>query len=73
MEVFSETYAKMNPEVFIEVQGPGSSAGIKAAKNGSADIGMSSRNLKDSEKKRLWLKKRSRLTVSQSWFTQAMR
>ncbi|WP_176398611.1 substrate-binding domain-containing protein, partial [Vibrio cholerae] len=46
----SETYAKMNPEVFIEVQGPGSSAGIKAAKNGSADIGMSSRNLKDSEK-----------------------
>ncbi|EGR4061996.1 phosphate ABC transporter substrate-binding protein [Vibrio cholerae] len=50
MEVFSETYAKMNPEVFIEVQGPGSSAGIKAAKNGSADIGMSSRNLKDSEK-----------------------
>ncbi len=50
MEVFSETYAKMNPEVFIEVQGPGSSAGIKAAKNGSADLGMSSRNLKDSEK-----------------------
>ncbi|MCG6282631.1 substrate-binding domain-containing protein, partial [Vibrio diabolicus] len=28
----------------------GSSAGVKAAKNGSADIGMSSRNLKDSEK-----------------------
>ncbi|WP_277206379.1 phosphate ABC transporter substrate-binding protein [Vibrio misgurnus] len=50
MEVFSETYAKNNPEVFIEVQGPGSSAGIKAAKNGSAHFGMSSRNLKDSEK-----------------------
>ncbi|GAA5645834.1 MULTISPECIES: phosphate ABC transporter substrate-binding protein [Vibrio] len=50
MEVFSETYMKKNPEVFIEVQGPGSSAGVKAAKNGSADLGMSSRNLKSSEK-----------------------
>lgn len=50
MEVFSETYMKKNPNVFIEVQGPGSSAGVKAAKNGSADLGMSSRNLKDSEK-----------------------
>ncbi|MDE1312283.1 phosphate ABC transporter substrate-binding protein [Vibrio aestuarianus] len=50
MEVFSETYMKKNSDVFIEVQGPGSSAGIKAAKNGSADIGMSSRSLKESEK-----------------------
>ena len=50
MEVFSETYMKNNSSVFIEVQGPGSSAGVKAAKNGSADLGMSSRNLKDSEK-----------------------
>ncbi len=50
MEVFSETYMKTNPDVFIEVQGPGSSAGVKAAKNGSADLGMSSRNLKNSEK-----------------------
>ncbi|ANU38633.1 phosphate ABC transporter substrate-binding protein [Vibrio scophthalmi] len=50
MEVFSETYMKDNANVFIEVQGPGSSAGVKAAKNGSADLGMSSRNLKDSEK-----------------------
>ncbi|WP_070969285.1 phosphate ABC transporter substrate-binding protein [Vibrio sonorensis] len=50
MEVFSETYMKKNSNVFIEVQGPGSSAGVKAAKNGSADLGMSSRNLKDSEK-----------------------
>ncbi|WGV98452.1 phosphate ABC transporter substrate-binding protein [Vibrio sp. YMD68] len=50
MEVFSETYMKSNDSVFIEVQGPGSSAGVKAAKNGTADLGMSSRNLKDSEK-----------------------
>ena len=49
MEVFSETYMKTHPDVFIEVQGPGSSAGVKAAKNGSADLGMSSRNLKESE------------------------
>ncbi|CED71784.1 phosphate ABC transporter, extracellular solute-binding protein [Aliivibrio wodanis] len=50
MEVFSETYMKEHSNVFIEVQGPGSSAGVKAAKNGSADLGMSSRNLKSSEK-----------------------
>lgn len=50
MEVFAETYMKSNSDVFIEVQGPGSSAGVKAAKNGSADLGMSSRNLKASEK-----------------------
>ncbi|MDN3681806.1 phosphate ABC transporter substrate-binding protein [Vibrio tapetis] len=50
MEVFSETYMKQHSNVFIEVQGPGSSAGVKAAKNGSADLGMSSRNLKASEK-----------------------
>jgi phosphate transport system substrate-binding protein len=50
MEVFAETYMKSHSSVFIEVQGPGSSAGIKAAKNGSADIGMASRNLKAKEK-----------------------
>ncbi|PSW05622.1 phosphate ABC transporter substrate-binding protein [Photobacterium lipolyticum] len=50
MEVFGETYSNTNSNVFVEVQGPGSSAGIRAAKDGSADLGMSSRNLKDSEK-----------------------
>lgn len=34
----------------VEVQGVGSSAGIKAANEKTADIGMSSRNLKDEEK-----------------------
>jgi phosphate transport system substrate-binding protein len=48
MEYFAETYMKSN-DVFIEVQGVGSSAGVKAAKNGSADLGMASRNLKSSE------------------------
>lgn len=50
MEVFSETYMKTNNNVFIEVQGPGSSAGVRAAKAGTADLGMSSRALKEDEK-----------------------
>jgi phosphate transport system substrate-binding protein len=50
VEVFAETYMNKGKPVFIEIQAPGSSAGIKAAKNGSADFGISSRNLKDSEK-----------------------
>jgi phosphate transport system substrate-binding protein len=50
MEYFAETYMKSHSDVFIEVQGPGSSAGVKAAKNGSADLGMASRNLKEKEK-----------------------
>ncbi len=50
MEVFGETYMKSHSDVFIEVQGVGSSAGVKAAKNGSASLGMASRDLKSSEK-----------------------
>lgn len=50
MEVLAETYHKANPAVFIEVQGTGSSAGVKAAKNNTSMLGMSSRALKDSEK-----------------------
>lgn len=50
MEVFSEAYMASNSNVFIEVQGPGSSAGVRAAKAGTANLGMSSRNLKESEK-----------------------
>ena len=49
MEVLGETYAK-SKDVTIEVQGPGSSAGVRAAHDGSSDLGMSSRNLKSSEK-----------------------
>ncbi|MCQ1061199.1 phosphate ABC transporter substrate-binding protein [Photobacterium sp. ZSDE20] len=50
MEVFGETYQQIHPEVFIEVQGPGSSAGVRAAKDKSADLGMASRELASSEK-----------------------
>ncbi|UTV26651.1 phosphate ABC transporter substrate-binding protein [Photobacterium atrarenae] len=49
MEVLGETYAQQH-DVTVEVQGPGSSAGIRAAHDGSSDLGMSSRNLKSSEK-----------------------
>ena len=50
VEVFAETYMNNGENVFIEIQAPGSSAGIKAAKNGSADLGISSRDLKAEEK-----------------------
>lgn len=50
VEVFAETYMNKGEPVFIEIQAPGSSAGIKAAKNGSADLGISSRDLKEEEK-----------------------
>ncbi len=50
IEVFAETYMNQGNPVFIEIQAPGSSAGIKAAKNGSADMGISSRDLKAEEK-----------------------
>lgn len=50
MEVLAETYQSKNKNVFIEVQGTGSSAGIKAVKNNTSMLGMSSRQLSASEK-----------------------
>lgn len=50
MENLAENYQKQHPDIFIEVQGTGSSAGIKAAKNGTSMFGMASRALKSSEK-----------------------
>ncbi|RBP39208.1 phosphate ABC transporter substrate-binding protein [Garciella nitratireducens] len=49
-EAIGNAFMEENPNVKIEVQGVGSSAGIKATDDGSADIGMSSRELKDEEK-----------------------
>lgn len=49
MEVLVEGYAALNPEVTIDVTSNGSSAGMTAAMDGSADIGMASRELKDEE------------------------
>ncbi|ODQ01182.1 MULTISPECIES: phosphate ABC transporter substrate-binding protein [Salinivibrio] len=50
MEVLAETYHQQHQDTYIEVQGTGSSAGIKAAKNGTSYFGMASRELKASEK-----------------------
>lgn len=52
-EVLAEEYMGLNPGSEIDIQGGGSAAGITAAQSGSADIGMSSRALKDDEKS-LW-------------------
>lgn len=49
MEVLAEQYMALNPEVTIEIQQSGSSAGITSTIEGACDIGMSSRELKDSE------------------------
>lgn len=50
MEKLREAYLLVNSNAVIEVQQSDSSSGIKAAIDGTVDIGMSSRALKDSEK-----------------------
>jgi phosphate transport system substrate-binding protein len=49
MEKLKESYLALNPSVVIEIQQSDSSAGMTAAMNSTCDIGMSSRDLKDSE------------------------
>lgn len=46
---WAEFYMKDYPERVVNIQGGGSSAGIQAAREGAADIGMSSRELKPEE------------------------
>ncbi len=48
-EKFAEAYATVNPNVRVDVQGGGSSVGVKAAGQKTADIGMASRDVKESE------------------------
>lgn len=48
-EKLAEEYMALHPEENITVQGGGSTAGVRAAETGAAQIGMSSRHLKDSE------------------------
>lgn len=52
-EELADAFMKKNPDVSIMVAGGGSSAGIKAAQDGAADIGASSRELTPEEKKGL--------------------
>lgn len=53
MEKLKEAYIALNPEVEIEIQTNDSSSGMLAAKEGTCDIGMASRALKDSESSEL--------------------
>jgi phosphate transport system substrate-binding protein len=53
MEKLQEAYQALNPDITFETQAQGSSQGIKAAIDGSYDIGMSSRELKEDETKEL--------------------
>ena len=48
MESLAEKYKEVQPEVVVEVQGVGSSAGV-SGHDGTADIGMVSRELKAEE------------------------
>ncbi len=50
MEKLVEEYIEINPNVTIDIQATGSSAGITGVIDGSIDIGMSSRDLKEDEK-----------------------
>ena len=49
MEKLAEAYKALNPKADIEVQGGGSSTGVNQALEGTFDIGMASRAIKDSE------------------------
>ncbi|MDD6396103.1 MAG: extracellular solute-binding protein [Firmicutes bacterium] len=53
MEKLAAAYMEKNKDVKISIEQNGSGAGIKAATEGVSDIGMSSRELKDSEKEKL--------------------
>jgi len=50
VEKLAETYMQENPHVRIDAHGPGSGEGIRAARDGIAAIGTSSRELEEEEK-----------------------
>lgn len=49
MEKLKEAYCELNPDVTIEINQSDSTTGMSAAADGICDIGMASRDLKDSE------------------------
>lgn len=53
MEKLIEAYQKVNPKAEIELQASDSTTGMQSAIDGSYDIGMASRELKDEEAKEL--------------------
>ncbi len=48
-EQLAEEFMRQHPSEKVNIQGIGSSAGIQATETGAADVGMSSRELKESE------------------------
>lgn len=50
MGILAEQFGTDNSGVTVSVEGGGSSAGVEAAANGTADLGLASRALKDEEK-----------------------
>ena len=50
MEKLAERYKALNPDASVEVQQSDSTTGVNMAVEGTCDIGMASRDLKDSEK-----------------------
>lgn len=53
MEKLKEAYEKVNTNVSVDIQQSDSTTGMNAAIEGTCDIGMASRDLKDSEKEKL--------------------
>ncbi len=49
MEKLKESYNEINPNATINIEGIGSSAGMEGAMDGTFDIGMASRELKEAE------------------------
>ena len=49
MEKLKEAYTALNPDVTIEINQSDSTTGMNSAAEGICDIGMASRELKDSE------------------------
>lgn len=52
MEKLKEAYSELNPNAEIEIQQSDSTTGVTNALSGVCDIGMASRELKDSEKEK---------------------
>ncbi len=50
VEMLAQEYMAAHRNIRINVQGGGSSSGVKAAQTGTAELGMASRELKESEK-----------------------
>lgn len=48
-DLAAEDFQNMYPDINIQVEGPGSGTGVAKASDGTADIGMASRNVKASE------------------------